>query len=186
MSGLCSAYFEPYVCNSCPHNVRHCSALLSFKNKLKAFFFSHYFRSNYYLCSISMSYMCKWFEFIALNCTRRTLLYLYTDYCSSVNMYRMSVQGRRRALDKCTLFLLFERVINVHYYCYHWCSVSHDTTIDPSLKSQKTKSSCRCGRSYTHCACIRCATACTGVGNGCTRYLLTQLALERRNMQGSR
>ena len=119
MSGLCSAYFEPYVCNSCPHNVRHCSALLSFKNKLKAFFFSHYFRSNYYLCSISMSYMCKWFEFIALNCTRRTLLYLYTDYCSSVNMYRMSVQGRRRALDKCTLFLLFERVINVHYYCYH-------------------------------------------------------------------
>ena len=39
-------YFGPYVWNLLPHDIRQCSALPSFKTKLKTFLFSQYFRSS--------------------------------------------------------------------------------------------------------------------------------------------
>ena len=38
--------FGPYIWNSLPQNLRHCSTLSSYKAKLKTFLFSQYFRPN--------------------------------------------------------------------------------------------------------------------------------------------
>ena len=38
--------FGPYIWNSLPQDLRHCSTLSSFKAKLKTFLFSQYFHPN--------------------------------------------------------------------------------------------------------------------------------------------
>ena len=40
------SYFGPYIWNSLPQDLRHCSTFLSFKAKLKTYLFSQYFWSQ--------------------------------------------------------------------------------------------------------------------------------------------
>ena len=76
--------FGPHIWNSLPQDLRHCSALSSFKVKLKTFLFSQYFHPKYpvsatvsvCVCMCVCVSVCFVFVFLILyvDCFGRTML----------------------------------------------------------------------------------------------------------------
>ena len=101
--------FGPHIWNSLAQDLRHCSTQLSFKAKLKTFFFSHYFCPNQYQYPVSATVSVCVFSYI-------TLCKLFWENCA-LCVYRILYLGKYVSFEHSGG--VEERLINVHYYIMH-------------------------------------------------------------------